>query len=1080
MSQDDFEIPLFDLPVETEPFCPVERTAQPPSIASSIINQQTDILSDCLTKMGEQTTAENRLDFLAQAFNIRNRAIIKQLVVYYLEVLKDKASLLTFLQKENISDLLLMDEVFEEYYQQKPDDPSPRRAQALKIIDECRVAFFNKALNREGRNNLFVALLKSRPLTATEKNYCIKTAREIGNITALQLLVPKDKLYYLRGLKDAASIEKAIFTAYANVGYSKQVDEFLQEYLANQRDISQEEAARIVLVVAIRNRNEDLVDFVLKKRPLPLKKTMAYAELACSYGNIAIVERLTGNKLYYFQQQTTPEQLGQAVALAYRYSDMQQVDKCLKQYISYLHKSSKLPQATVASMKKEIFKQRKNFLSWGPLIASYLTQRDLNRLASYAPGTTISIDTDIALGLSKFQTVDELVKQLQQAAVKPDKSLPAIPLPEEYETLYPLPDGYADNHQGFYSMRTILRIFSEAQYVRATARKDDDADLYHSPRIKNSITTPFSAPRYDQVTPFVEIMYQLAGDKTSEWLRQNPHNKSYSLLYVDNRDSQSVAMTHVIQESENLFHLEKVHRHGLLDISVVWPRIETLGAEILHMDASKIVKDSAHCQQFYDRVIEFIWLMGNTTPMRRGTGCYVEQFLAFFHRFHGLPLPKIKRGLQLDCLNLTFDLPNYKYIFLSFFELHSLQPFVAHCHAERYQQDPEMRKAFATFRRQPPRPIAKISYPSKSRDTELTLKKRKLMSDHKKEFTQPTVTTPSPSTMPALLAIEELDKNFIPMPARADQVLEKKAETARLALVRETDPEIAAFYTACAELLENAAPEDCEHLAPIIGEGDQEKQAVAAKFSHIKERPHYFLHHGIETNNPYLFFFAYIIGADVNCIDINQRTPLVKLTCKPRSKGAPHNESIAHCVNFFLLANANPFLLDKFSNSPLIYAALLGHRTAVQSLLHASVALLNHKNISGDTALICAVTCGDPDIVRMLLAEPSLTPFDGTNEKGFTALDLAVSKNAYEIVASMIQMLGIQNIMHGICQNITIPGDPVINQHAKATIEYVLKIISSADQAAAINCLSPTDICKIIALQQLLVNLRKDQMNGSR
>jgi len=89
------------------------------------------------------------------------------------------------------------------------------------------------------------------------------------------------------------------------------------------------------------------------------------------------------------------------------------------------------------------------------------------------------------------------------------------------------------------------------------------------------------------------------------------------------------------------------------------------------MDASKIKENP---KEFYDYVITTIWLMGNLTPMRRGTGRYVEQWLALVHRYHGLPIPALKPGFQLDCLNLTFNLETHKNLFLHFVEPSTLMP----------------------------------------------------------------------------------------------------------------------------------------------------------------------------------------------------------------------------------------------------------------------------------------------------------------------------------------------------------------------------------------------------------------------
>jgi hypothetical protein len=80
--------------------------------------------------------------------------------------------------------------------------------------------------------------------------------------------------------------------------------------------------------------------------------------------------------------------------------------------------------------------------------------------------------------------------------------------------------------------------------------------------------------------------------------------------------------------------------------------------------------------------------MGNLTPLERGTGRCVEQWLALVHKYHGLSMPILKPGLQLDCLDITFSLPVYQKLFLSFCEPNSLEPCVASAYEKQCISDP--------------------------------------------------------------------------------------------------------------------------------------------------------------------------------------------------------------------------------------------------------------------------------------------------------------------------------------------------------------------------------------------------------
>ena len=72
---------------------------------------------------------------------------------------------------------------------------------------------------------------------------------------------------------------------------------------------------------------------------------------------------------------------------------------------------------------------------------------------------------------------------------------------------------------------------------------------------------------------------------------------------------------------------------------------------------------------FYNELIRLIWLIGNTTPLTRGSGTVVEWTWALAHMYHGLSVPLLKKiNPQLDPIGLTLLLQEYQEYFREFFE----------------------------------------------------------------------------------------------------------------------------------------------------------------------------------------------------------------------------------------------------------------------------------------------------------------------------------------------------------------------------------------------------------------------------
>ncbi len=136
-------------------------------------------------------------------------------------------------------------------------------------------------------------------------------------------------------------------------------------------------------------------------------------------------------------------------------------------------------------------------------------------------------------------------------------------------------------------------------------------------------------------------------------------------------------------------------KNAIPSMNEMWEEIEKRHAEVFSLSATEIRKNP---QAFYSKLVEVIWLMGTLTPMLRGTGRYVELWLALVHKYHGLSLLILKPELQLDVLDLIFSLPVYQILFLSFFEPGSLEPFVLDYYKTQCETDPKTIRLLKHFK----------------------------------------------------------------------------------------------------------------------------------------------------------------------------------------------------------------------------------------------------------------------------------------------------------------------------------------------------------------------------------------------
>lgn len=125
--------------------------------------------------------------------------------------------------------------------------------------------------------------------------------------------------------------------------------------------------------------------------------------------------------------------------------------------------------------------------------------------------------------------------------------------------------------------------------------------------------------------------------------------------------------------------------HGIVDLNELWPRLEELHYEVMTFQLDP--NDRQCLLEYYDKVIETTWLLGNLTPTMRGTSKTVEQWFTMAHVHQHLRTPILRlENPQLDVLNITLPLSIYKERFFDYFEPESLPRPIAEMLAERKQE----------------------------------------------------------------------------------------------------------------------------------------------------------------------------------------------------------------------------------------------------------------------------------------------------------------------------------------------------------------------------------------------------------
>jgi len=204
---------------------------------------------------------------------------------------------------------------------------------------------------------------------------------------------------------------------------------------------------------------------------------------------------------------------------------------------------------------------------------------------------------------------------------------------------------------------------------KQSQNKKDTVESLKSLR-KTQIITPVGG-HYSWASPLVNAVNLLSNDI------EHPMKGSYVMKY------NGIATTVQVKKVEDprVPELHQRWTHGQLDVQLNWPSLEDCFEDLMAFDLKKPKDKSVASQEayekslegFYRKAAELVWLVGNTTPLERGSGTVAEWLLGIVHLQHGLEPPVLKTQFpQLDVLDITFPINDYKDFFTYFFEPSSL------------------------------------------------------------------------------------------------------------------------------------------------------------------------------------------------------------------------------------------------------------------------------------------------------------------------------------------------------------------------------------------------------------------------
>lgn len=361
-------------------------------------------------------------------------------------------------------------------------------------------------------------------------------------------------------------------------------------------------------------------------------------------------EYLFGTKSEFFNNGqlnfSNKEQLKNCLLKLFRFSSFEIVEQLFNTFLD-----KQKSDTTLQSFLQQIYVDTKDyFLSIAPYFARYKNPKDLKAISTSYSGkdTSLQVQSDIEFGTKRLVLVERLLDRLNNPK-------PYIPEDSKFKKLPP-------SNSGSQRAAALLEEISKHCYEIYGSKNTEFLKL----RKEGSMT--FVQGRYRFGSHLIHSVYY-----NSDSINRNANSITsqlyYSLIY------KGIELNKIHVDLNSSFKLQVAWHHGQADLHDTWPDIENLFEEIWSMNLAKPTHNDQKKEyedkltNFYSKLAELVWLIGNTQPLNRGTGTVAELMLAILHLHHGLQPPTLKvKFPQLDVLDISIPLEDYIKLFPQFFE----------------------------------------------------------------------------------------------------------------------------------------------------------------------------------------------------------------------------------------------------------------------------------------------------------------------------------------------------------------------------------------------------------------------------
>jgi len=473
----------------------------------------------------------------------------------------------------------------------------------------------------------------------------------------------------------------------------------LDKYYSYRLEDSSKKAPQLLLERAVDSQASKCLALLLQSFTISPAEKEDLNRKCLEMGDIASLLSLNGNNPAEAAKYVFSE-LGPLLRnpAPYQKKIEEMFEKILKKYFRYnpVHLVDKVVDGfmSVNSAAAEIFpavyqRVRKEFLEIAPFISRYAKKEqvinviekytnDVQRVLSEKLGDPSKVYERLIeeeLEYAKFcrTHVEDLLQKLDDGS---------ITKPKESEFAQ-LPRSGRGTQRAAALIEIIGGVRSDQQKKRKGETLDNTGKLEYL-RFKELRTTDFQTTisnRYISGFPLVCSVNQFSQspDMTRSISECVGFNKD--LLKTYNMKLYDKVLTNVgIQQDPGG---EQWWYHGRLPVKDTWSDVENAFEDLMNFNLEKPVGNDPELQKNYERRLDrfyktaakLVWLIGNTTPLSRGSGTVAEWLLGIVCLKNGLQPPVLKPQFpQLDVLDITFPLSDYQEIFTYFFEPSSLPP----------------------------------------------------------------------------------------------------------------------------------------------------------------------------------------------------------------------------------------------------------------------------------------------------------------------------------------------------------------------------------------------------------------------